>query len=252
MRSPEHNLFFAGRFDGNTASLDAEETRHAISVLRMKPGDRITMTDGSGWRFSGTIPPNLGRDGMTVAIVERVQATPLQPALTIFAGMPERGAFEEMLVMLVLLGVAAIVPVVCAYCQKNWWEERWEKLSPRFRTIMVTALKQSHNCLLPALHGPKTFTQAVDMADAACLVADMDGQTMQTAMQAVPPPAALSCFIGPPGGFSPEELQTMKSRGSAAVRLSPNRLKTELAAVVAAACILQPAGRSLTDTSPRP
>jgi RsmE family RNA methyltransferase len=64
------------------------------------------------------------------------------------------------------------------------------------------------------------------------LLADENGAFFTDVIDRIKNAEAVSCFVGPPGGFSPKEIDQLKSAGVMFVSLSKNRLRTELAAVL--------------------
>ncbi|MBN1307538.1 MAG: 16S rRNA (uracil(1498)-N(3))-methyltransferase [Chitinispirillaceae bacterium] len=229
-------LFFSDDLSAESATLDAAETNHAVSVLRLKPGDSLRLTDGCGRRAAGTYETVVDRR-MRVRIAERTCTGRKGPAVTLCVGLPDRDAFERILLDATALGVYRIVPLTAEYCQNKWWS-KWEKLVPRFRRKMIVALKQSHSCWLPELDVPRLTPEALSSAAAgAVIVADPAGDPVG-AITPLDPTAPLSCFVGPPGGFSERELRFFEQRTSAKVRIASARLRTELAATVLCAQLI--------------
>ena len=234
----DHFLFFSTDVSEGIMRLDKEETRHAHSVLRLQKGDTIFVTNGTGRIFSCTIE-YIGKESCVTRIIkEKVQELP-KPAMHFFIGLTERDSFEATLMGLVPLGVMHISPVECEYCQKKWWVKKWEKHYERFRKKMIAASKQSWNAWLPNLIGPIDFKKALSVVRGLVLVADENGETLDILSEKPTLQDSISCFIGPPEGFSPEELSELRKCGSRAITLSDKRLRTELAATILAGNIVQ-------------
>ncbi|MBN1575264.1 MAG: 16S rRNA (uracil(1498)-N(3))-methyltransferase [Chitinispirillaceae bacterium] len=229
-----HTFFFTEDLTVDRAALDPAETKHAVSVLRLKPEDPLQLTDGRGRRAVGMYQTVIERK-MRVQIIERTTMERRPPFINLFTGLPDRDAFEEILLDATALGVVRIVSVAAEYCQKKWWVD-WEKLIPRFHRKMIVALKQSHSCWLPELATPCSTADAAASAAGTVLVADPQGEPLNAVMP-IDPAVPLSCFIGPPGGFSEKELQLF-DRSSIRVRIAPARLRTELAATVLCAQLI--------------
>jgi 16S rRNA (uracil1498-N3)-methyltransferase len=202
----------------------------------MKPSSEIVLTDGSGCRATGIFEEIIsGR--MVVSITTRTIAERPLPLCTLCIGIPERDAFEHVLINATALGVCRIIPCKAAYCQKPWWANRWTGLQPRFRQKMITALKQSHNLYLPELADPCDITELIEALSGTTLVADQQG----TPLRALPhnsPAGRFNCLIGPPGGFSDAELKLFKEKSFDFVQTAQFRLRTELAATVLCAQLL--------------
>ena len=158
-------------------------------------------------------------------------------------GLPDRAAFETLIGDLTALGVSRITPLVCRYCQVGWWERSAGsgKLSDRFRSKMLAALKQSLYPHLPRLDPPLPFESISSAFSGNCLVADPAPglQHFSEALDAMRNQSpSFTCLVGPPGGLAPEESAVLKTLGAVFVKLAPTRLTTELAAAVLAGGII--------------
>lgn len=230
----DHFLFYSDRIENGTIVLDSEETHHAFSVLRAQQGHTIFVTDGKGHIFEAEVTAIDKRVCVAVAKRQRSQL-PSLPAVHFFIGLPEKDAFESALCGLIPLGVIQIVPVECSYCQKDWWSRNWEKHMARFIKKMVGSAKQSWNAWLPTLQKPVAFSSVMNAVKGALVVAHQDGERFDELRGKMQPvPDTLCCFVGPPGGFSPQENEMFLKKGAHCVKLSEHRLRTELAATVLA------------------
>jgi 16S rRNA (uracil1498-N3)-methyltransferase len=114
----------------------------------------------------------------------------------------------------------------------------------RWRTLLVSALKQSGRALLPEL---------APAADLAALLAEEPGGpllfgavpgeaaavawTELLAPAPRPLPPTLTLLVGPEGGWTPAERAAMAAHGARAVGLGPHVLRTETAAVAGLAAL---------------
>lgn len=217
-------------------TLDAGEARHAAQVLRIKAGDRLNITNGSGQIAKGIVE-RIEKHELVVLIAERTTINRQRAAVNLFIGLPERDAFERVLSDATALGVSRIVPVIADFCQKAWWESQWEKQDARYRQKMIAAMKQSQYPYIPELTLPYKIDAAVAMATGLGIVADPEGEPLLESLQ-----ESFSCYIGPPGGFSLREQNLFVKQGINGVRIATARLRTELATVV---LLSQIAGRLL-------
>ena len=239
MRDYRHFLFFTEQVESDRLYLDTFETRHAVAVLRRDKGDAFIATDGHGTIYECRVE-SIVKKQLTGLIVGRTLVPRHSCSLHMLVGLPDRAAFENLITDLTVLGVVRITPLVCRHCQGGWWERDadGERLSERFRSKMVAALKQSLYPYLPRLDPPLPFENIGSAVSGTFLVADPEGAPVAEALNMYPPAAVLVCFVGPPGGFSPEEQTSLKALGATNLRLAPTRLTTELAAVVACSEII--------------
>jgi 16S rRNA (uracil1498-N3)-methyltransferase len=244
MHKENHSFFFISDVSPTTAILTKEEYRHACSALRIRSDAAVYGTDGLGNIYKCKLTEKSRQTG-EVEIVETAAHKPLSPAVHVYIGLPDREGFEDALIGLTALGAARIVPLTCRYCQETWWEP-WENRLERLQRKMIAAVKQSHNPWLPALHKPQPFLPAIQMAcsqagDRAAIpiAADADGAPLETAFTGAKQVDRVDCFIGPPGGFSPDELEYFSLKNIPLVKIAHYRLRTELAAIVSCAGIMQ-------------
>lgn len=231
MTDPSHFLFFTSRVENGAAFLDKEECRHAFSVLRHSPGETMRITDGKGLFYECTIREQ-SSEGAQCAVVKTIPVPAPKKSVSVYAGIPEKEAFGELCESLAALGVSKIVPVECEYCQDRWWLA-WEKNATRFTKKMIAGIKQAKSAWLPLMSAPQPLAGALgSCAGTLMLAADESGVPFIDVIERIKNAADVSCFVGPPGGFSPKEIDALKSAGAILVSLSRNRLRTELAAVV--------------------
>lgn len=237
-QTEDHILFYSSNVSGDVLQLDQGETRHMKSVLRVGEGDTIYVTDGRGKIYHCRVK-TISRDATTTQIIDSREFAPPRPPLDFYVGLPDKKPFETVLETLIPLGAHSITPVVCDYCQSPWWDRRWEKRRDRFTRKMIAAAKQSWNPHLPDLPDPVSLGKVLGQSASPPVFADPDGSTVTELSSRVPADDGFSCFIGPPGGFSPEEKNVFQSADAYPLRLSPYRLRTEHAATVMAAVLVQ-------------
>jgi 16S rRNA (uracil1498-N3)-methyltransferase len=237
-----HYLFYAPDVNGNDVVLDESEARHAVAVLRLKIGDALNCTDGKGTVYTCRVA-EIGSRRCRATIEEQNLSPPLRPSLRLFIGLPERDAFEHILNDCTPLGVARFTPVVCTFCQKRWWAGKWDRLAERFAHKCVAGMKLACYPYLPVIDEVVTFAQALKLASGPILVADQHGRPLAPMAAELSLSDNIGCFIGPPGGFSVEEVGALQAIGSRRVLLAATRLSTDIAAMALTAGVIQAAYR---------
>jgi 16S rRNA (uracil1498-N3)-methyltransferase len=211
--------------------LDREECRHAFSALRAAQDQLLRVTDGKGRIFECRIDLRT-KDGVQLSVERQLTIEKTVPEVRVCVGLCDKEEFGGLVQDLAALGASAIVPVVCDRCQAPWWRA-WEKHEVRLRGKMIAGIKQARSAWLPILAGPALFPDALSEGGGCpTLVADETGAPLPSAAAVVLGASFVSCFVGPPGGFSPKESAAFSSRKAMFVSLSGNRLRTELAAVL--------------------
>jgi len=199
--------------DLDAPELAAEDRRHLERVLRLRPGEDLTVADGAGrWRHC--------RFGAQLAAVGPVQmeARP-EPEITIALALTKGERFEWAVQKLTELGVDRIVPVAAARSVVRWDSERAAHHVERLQRIARQAAMQSRRAWLPVVDPLHSFAAAAAVAGAALAERGAGPPTLRT-------PTVL---VGPEGGWATDELDAGLER----VGLSPHVLRSETAAVTA-------------------
>jgi len=228
MRDSEHYLFYSDSITGDTVVLDSGESSHAVSVLRIKPGQRIQVTNGSGIIYECECV-DISKQSVSCKIQNKTVVPMIAPDLTLLTGLPDKEHFETILEHATALGVARITPLVMDHCRKPWWES-WDKLLPRFMSKIIVSMKQCQYPHIPMLDAPVSLDKIIDTCDKPLIVADQHGKKICGAD--ISPYKKLSCLVGPPGGMSAKELKLLESYEPLVRTISSTRLRTELAATV--------------------
>ncbi len=235
MKNESHFLFYVSSPGDNSITIEGEESRHAVGVLRRGVGDCIDATDGRGALFRCELT-EVERNRCVAKILQRHYSPPALPRLDIYLGLPDKDAFGRAVEELVPVGAARIVPVECRYSQSRWWAGKWEKQVERFTRKALTALKQSRRLHCPTIEPVQSFSHALDSAEGTVLYGDEHGSSLFVEGLGKDE-KVLSCFVGPPGGFADDEVGRFSDIGARGVRLGRFRLRTELAAVVMTALV---------------
>jgi len=239
MRDGEHHLFYCNTIIGDinnvndisTITLDDSESNHAVSVLRIKVGQRIRITDGNGTVYECQCT-DIDKRSVSCGIIDKKHVPKIIPELLLLMGLPDKERFETVLEHATALGVSRIIPIAADNCRKPWWGN-WNGLRPRFLSKMIVSMKQCLYPYVPMLDAPMSFSEAVGMCTGALIVADQDGKKLEDAEMLSH--KKINCLVGPPGGFSHEETTFLKSFTAIpviTVKIASTRLRSELAATV--------------------
>lgn len=211
-------------------TLDADESKHLVRVLRAKVGDEVGVVDGKGNRYRGILTQVDKRAcALTTELVESQAASPHALTLVI-APTKSTDRFEWLLEKAMEYGVRRIQPVWTARSERKTEKaERWEK-------ILVNALKQSQQLwlteLVPAVSW-ESWLQSEEAKSGEGFIAHCEPAEKKHLFDAVPPGEASWVAIGPEGDFTPDEIALAKSAGVQEVTLGDQRLRTETAGLAA-------------------
>ena len=230
-------LFYSKDIEpGGLCTLDPEESRHAVRVLRKRLGDEISLTDGRGRLFRCRIAVADDR----ACTVEAIASEPLicQPACSIrLAVAPTKNParMEWLVEKAVEVGVGEISLIECDHSERSFLK------TDRLERIALSAMKQSLHTLLPQINAPmklKDWIAAHQTSPAHCqkLIAHCEaGQPRVPLAAALTAGNDAAVLIGPEGDFSPDEIDRALAAGFTPVSFGSARLRTETAALYAVA-----------------
>ncbi len=221
------NIFIA-TINNNTALLRADESWHCAKVLRKKSGDEISVIDGKGNMFRGTLEV-VNEKSCSVKIIEGPikQATRNYYLHLLIAPTKQIDRIEWMLEKAIEIGLDEITFIQC----RN--SERTVIKTDRMQKIVESAVKQSLQSMIPTVNELTDFKQSVKLTAGQKLIAYC-GEGEATPVTSVDFKNKRSCImIGPEGDFTPEEFQLALENGFKGLSLGTNRLRTETAGLYA-------------------
>ena len=220
---------------GQPLSLPAGAARH-VQVLRLQPGDVITLFNGEGGEFEATVT-RMGRSDVDVDIgahqaVEREAVR----AVHLLAGITANERMDWLVEKATELGVASITPLVAERSVLKLKGERAEKKLAHWQGIAVASAEQCGRNRVPPVHAAVTLAEWVKKAPPGerWVLSLSEGTQSLGQMLGAGPVTVLS---GPEGGLSPSEELAALAAGFAPVTLGPRVLRAETAPLaVLAAC----------------
>ncbi|HEY8225724.1 MAG TPA: 16S rRNA (uracil(1498)-N(3))-methyltransferase [Pyrinomonadaceae bacterium] len=225
-------------FDFRTkhVSLAADEARHLREVLRLKPGDRVSVFDGVGNEYSAVVEKTM-RDSAVLEIGERIAPVSLESPLnlTLAVALLKGDKFDLVVQKTTELGVTAIVPVMTKFADVRLQDPTdAAKRVTRWQRISLEAAKQSGRAALPNISAPLMFSsllaRASDENPLRVMFAERDGQSI-SALPTNLPSQMVTILIGSEGGWAPEEIEAASKHGWKIVTLGGRILRAETAAI---------------------
>lgn len=211
------------------------DVNHIKNVLRLEVGEWIVACDGNGTDYVSRIQSICSDE--VVASIEKVQptGTELPVRITLFQGMPKKDKLELIIQKAVELGACEIVPVMTKRTVVKLSEEKKiNKRLERWQSIAYAAAKQCDRGIIPTVHKPVSYEEALAMADQ--LDYNVIPYELQTGMEEARKIVDQACkqrslgiFIGPEGGFEPEEVERAMTSNIHPMTLGKRILRTETA-----------------------
>ncbi|MEU8341768.1 16S rRNA (uracil1498-N3)-methyltransferase [Actinomadura meyerae] len=241
--SPPVFLAGADALERGTVVLDGPEGRHAAAVRRLRPGERVDLTDGAGL-LAECVVTAADRASLTLDVLARHREPPPAPRIVVVQALPKGDRGELAVETMTEAGVDAIVPWAAERCVTRWRPERRDKALGRWRATAREAAKQARRTRLPEVPDlASTEDVAARIADAS--LALVLHEEAGAPLSGVEPPAAgdIVLVVGPEGGITEGELERFAAAGGRAVRLGPTVLRTSTAGVAAGSVLLAATGR---------
>lgn len=231
-------IFYASEVTGSLCILDAEESAHAVKVLRHRTGDEICTIDGEGTMYRCRLVDDSPK-GATATIEESFPQWGSHPYDLTLAVCPTKNndRFEWFAEKATEVGVDTIVPVIGDRSERKVYK------TERLRKIVLSATKQSLKAKLAAAEEPLSVKQFIKDAPADalkliayCFEGEQEKVTIKSALEGYEG-SRIIVMIGPEGDFSPEEARLAIENGFIPVSLGNSRLRTETAGVTAAEAV---------------
>lgn len=215
---------------GQSLELSSEAGQHVAVVLRMQPGESITLFCGDNREFDAII--ETVKKKQVVVHLGAVKEVNRESPLTIhLAQAISKGDRMELVMQKsVELGVASITPLITERCAVKLDKERMAKKLHQWQSIVIAACEQSGRNKVPVVHPPVSFEQYVEKEPAAVkfIVHPLNSKSLRdyTILQ-----SDIALIIGPEGGLSNEEVKLACKYEFLPLSLGPRILRTETAAI---------------------
>jgi len=218
----------------STFALSTDVAQH-VRVLRLREGDGIVLFDGQGGETPATID-SVGKREVTVTAAQHI-AIEREAAqkVTLYAALIANDRMDWLIQKTTELGVATIQPLYTERSQRIPGDvaqrvEHW-------RGVAIAACEQCGRNRVPDVAAPMLLRDAMsETQDAINVLLDAEGDLGQAKSSAADH-MSLNVFVGPEGGFAPNERETLLTHCSRKLRIGATVLRAETAAVAAMALL---------------
>jgi 16S rRNA (uracil1498-N3)-methyltransferase len=215
-----------------------DSVAHHVQVLRLAPGEQITLFNGDGGEYTATLAEiDKKRVSAEVKTFSPREAE-LPYAITLAQALPEASKMDWIIEKAVELGASAIQPLAAQRCVVRLSPERAAKRHGHWQGIIESAVEQSGRNRLPHL---------AEVADYHSWVAQQDlhhrilltprGEQSLSDWARHHPPQSVALLIGPEGGLTEQEENAACAHGALALSMGPRILRTETAGLAALAAL---------------
>ncbi len=211
-----------------TIHLDQEIQFHLRNVLKTKPFSTIRIVDYRGIGFFGVVDQKIE----TALLTEKIdQPIDCDVNITLIMALIKREKLELVIAKATELGVSKIILLESSRCVVNFSKKDVEKKLLRFATIAKEAAEVSHRLTIPKIIGPITINQLKDVnTNKKVLLYEKTDASI--ALPNIERGSSISVVVGPEGGFSEEEVETIESHSFKQASLTHRILRAETAAIM--------------------
>jgi 16S rRNA (uracil1498-N3)-methyltransferase len=224
---------------GELYPLSVEHSHYLTTVLRASEGDSLRIFNGYDGEWRGMIASTAKgkKKGVELKIIDQLREQSHEPDLWLCCAPIKRAHFDFMIMKATELGAHVIQPILTSRTQIR------ESNAERLRSIAIEAAEQSERLSIPeikqALPLDRLITQwpkqRVVLLCAEFGDAQPVAQALSGALARARPSAAI--FTGPEGGFTKEEMESIRSLPEVLpIRLGPRILRADTAAIAAMSC----------------
>jgi 16S rRNA (uracil1498-N3)-methyltransferase len=221
---------------GEQWTLDAAAVHYLTVVRRLGEGAEFALFTGDGASRQAQLV--CGADGWTARFCGPLKASPWRPDVTLCYGLPKGDKLDRVVRQVTELGVTGVKLIACQRSVTRLSGDRARKRIARLARVAQEAARQCGRSDVPTIEGPLSLDAALG-GRANRLVLHPEGGQMFEKMRLQAP---VEVYVGPEGGFSPDELARFDAAGATRARLLSPVLRTETAAPVACALVLHRLG----------
>lgn len=212
------------------AIISGTDYKHIVKVLRLKPGDSITLFDANSTEYYGKIR-DIGKRDICVDIQASKQVSTESPIeITLLQGLPKGDKMDYIIEKATELGVKRIVPVITerAQIRDRDRKKRWDR-------IALEASKQCGRTNPTIIENTLDFDKALNVyaKKGLAIILHVNAEVLaknyiKNSLQA---PTNIVLFVGPEGGFTDNEVLLGNKMGFISLGLGPRVLRTETASI---------------------
>lgn len=219
--------------------------RAALACWQPRIGEAVTVRDRGGREFRARIQQLASDEAQLLPFESLARPTESPVRMTLYQALPQRERFELILQKATELGVHRIVPFVSRHSIDQDGYDASQKKSHRWPHVLLKAARQCRRAMIPELGQTRSLDAAMYEARQDDLrLFFYEGQGPWSLGEALgdEKPFRVAAFVGPEGGFAPEEAQDLRLLGFLPVSLGPRILRTETAAIAGMAIIQHAVG----------
>lgn len=233
----------------NRIIIKNEDVRHISKVLRLKKDDVIEVCDGSNMEYICKIL-GINKNNILLLIIDKQESTKEAPMkVVLYQGIPKSNKMDLIIQKTTELGIKEIIPVEMKRTIVQFASNKdKEKKVDRWQKIALEAAKQSKRSIVPVVHLPLSFEEAIEHSKDnqlnimpyenyykkgfKSIIKSLDKNNINK----------IGIWIGPEGGLEEKEVETAIENKIYPITLGPRILRTETAGFTTLAIVMYELG----------
>jgi len=229
--------------DYETLTIDGEEAKHILQVLRYKTGDVISVVDGRGTRYNVLIEKTSEEHLQGKIISSILSENEPICQVTLAQAVCRNERMDFLIEKATEIGVSSIIPILTERSLiRVSGSSREKNKMDRWRRLAIASMKQSLRTVLPEIQNIIKFEELLPRIRNfdLCLIASLekDSKSIKECEELRKNKGRILLVVGPETGFSEDELSQAKEYGALPITLGARRLRTETAGVVFLSLVL--------------
>lgn len=221
---------------GDTIVLLGAESRHAVKVRRVMPGEHVDVVDGVGTRYACEVVDATAPESLVLRVCSiRKEPLPI-PHITVVQALLKGDRSERAVELMTEVGVDRIVPWVSERTIVRWNDDKSRKNVERWRSVARESAKQARRSRIPIVDDVMTTIDVCDVVRSVPMAFVADENSAHDLPTNVDSERVL-VVVGPEGGIAESELAEFVACGARSVRLGPTVLRGSTAGAIAATLI---------------
>ncbi len=238
---------------GARIALPEAAATHLVRVLRLREGEACVLFNGDGHDYDAQLH-TVGKRSVEADVVGMRAIDNESPLrIVLMQGIARGEKMDLILQKATELGVTSITPVFCERSEVRLDGERLDKRVAHWRSVVIAACEQSGRARIPEVPAATTLHEAAHTIDSAALKLTLDpngdyrfdtlpriantGSDIAGIANTNMASVSVVIAIGPEGGWSARDRETLRSAGFMGLRLGPRVLRTETAGLAAIAAL---------------
>ncbi|SDK37702.1 16S rRNA (uracil(1498)-N(3))-methyltransferase [Natronincola ferrireducens] len=247
------NRFFVSSADINRcekkAVVTGEDVKHMSKVLRLTVGDTVELCDGEKYQYRAEIK-SMDKNQVLLSIIEEEQLV-TEPSIDVilYQGIPKATKMELIIQKTTELGIKEIIPVITNRTIVHFKDNKdKEKKVERWQKIAEEAAKQSKRGMIPSIHSPISFKEALEHSRQNHInIIAYEKESKQSIKNLLKSYGEkkigrIGLWIGPEGGYEEEEIELALMEDIQAITLGPRILRTETAGLTVLSILMYDLG----------